>query len=89
MRLGKRGGLLDLVVFLAILLAGLELYRRGVPDLLGLIWWSIVVLASIYLAWKAWAARRASNPTALPGGWGAVLPKKVSRWALGEDDADR
>jgi hypothetical protein len=29
------------------------------------------------------------EPIAGPGGWGAVLPAKVSRWMLVEDDANR
>jgi hypothetical protein len=89
MRFGKRGGLLDLAVFLAIFVASLALYYRGLPDLTGLAWWGFVLLASLYLAWKGWASRRAASPTASPGGWGAVLPAKVSRWMLGEDDVKR
>jgi hypothetical protein len=89
MKLGKRGGLLDLAAFLAIFVAALALYDRGVPDLTGLAWWGFVLLASVYLAWKGLASRRGADPTASPGGWGAVLPTKVSRWMLGEDDSKK
>jgi hypothetical protein len=85
-KLGKRSGLLDVAIFLAIFLVSLALYKRGLPDLTGLVWWSFVLLASIYLVWKGWTVRRAVNPGASPGGWGAVLPAKVSRWMLGEED---
>jgi len=87
MKFGKGGGLLALAVFLAIFIASLALYDRGFPDIAGLIWWGLVLLASIYLAWKGWTARRAENPTASAGGWGAVLPPTLSRWTLGEDNA--
>jgi hypothetical protein len=84
---GTRGGLLDLAVFLAIFVALLALYDRGFPDLTGLLWLGVVLLASVYLVWKVMMARRAKRANQLRGGWGAVVPEKLWRWMIGEDDA--
>jgi hypothetical protein len=40
---------------------------------------------SLYLVWKGLTGRLAKAP----GGWGAIMAPKLSRWMLGEDDAAR
>ena len=57
------------------------------PDFTGLVWWAFVLGASLCLAWKGLTARNAADRSRVPGGWGAVMPSKLSRWMLGEDDA--
>ena len=85
MKLGK-SGFLDLSVFLVVFIALLALYARGFSDRTGLLWWGLVLLGFVRLAWKSGFARWGAQRTQLRGGWGAVLPAKVSRWMLGEDD---
>ena len=88
MKLGTARGFRDLAVFLVVFAVLLELTRRGVADITGLLWWGFVLLGTVYLAWKSWRTRNKPHPSDGPGGWGAVLPPRVSRWMLGEDDAD-
>ena len=84
MKLGTRRGFRDLAVFVVVFGVLLAFASRGMPDVTGLLWWGLVLLGSIYLAWKSSRSRQSGES----GGWGAVLPLKVSRWMLGEDEAD-
>lgn len=89
MKRGTAAAFRDLAIFLIVFGALLALYSRGMPDVTGLLWWGLVLLGSIYLAWKGWKTRNSSPRSQGPGGWGAVVPRKVRRWMLGEDDSDR
>jgi hypothetical protein len=84
-KVGSASAFRGLAVFIVIFAVLLALKRRGMPDITGLLWWVIVLGASVYLAWKGLTGRNSRGP----GGWGAVLPQKLSRWMLGEDDANR
>jgi hypothetical protein len=86
MKLGRFSAFRDLAIFIAVFSVLLILFDRGLPDVTGLIWWALVALASIYLVWKGWRARKGSPTSQGPGGWGAVLPSKVWRWMNGEEE---
>ena len=80
-KVGSASAFRGLAIFLVVFTALLVLKRAGMPDVTGLVWWVFVLGAPGYLAWKGWSCG--------PGGRGAVLPAKLWRWMLGEDDAKR
>jgi hypothetical protein len=88
-RTGTAKAFRDLAVFLVIFGTLIALSSRGViDDVIGLLWWGFVLLASICLAWKGWTARKTGHGSLGPGGWGAVVPPKIWRWMLGEDETE-
>ena len=89
MKVGSANAFRGLAVFLVVFALLLALKRGGMPDISGLVWWALVLAASLYLVWKGLTARNPADGSRGPGGWGAVMPKKLSRWMLGEDDANR
>ena len=89
MKVGSARAFRGLAVFVVIFAVLLALKRGGMPDFTGLAWWAIVLGASLYLAGKALMTRKPMDGSRGPGGWGAVMPSKLSRWMLGEDDANR
>jgi hypothetical protein len=88
-KVGSASAFRGLAVFVVIFAVLLALKRGGMPDFTGLIWWALVLGASGYLAWTAWTTRNAADGSRGPGGWGAVVPPKLWRWMLGEDDTKR
>jgi hypothetical protein len=88
-KLGSASAFRGLAVFVVVVAALLALRRSGMPDFTGVLWWVIVLAASLYLALKGFARRNGPDGSRGPGGWGAVMPPKLSRWMLGEDDTDR
>jgi hypothetical protein len=84
-KVGSASAFRGLAVFVVVFAALLALKRGGMPDFTGLAWWVVVLGASVFLAWKGLTARNSRGP----GGWSAVIPPKLSRWMLGEDDANR
>jgi hypothetical protein len=84
-KLGRASGFRDLAIFLVIFAVLLALSSRGMADFTGLLWWGLVLVGSIYLAWKGWRHRKSSRESQGPGGWGAVIPPKLWRWMIGED----
>jgi hypothetical protein len=89
MKVGSASAFRGLAVFLVVFAGLLVLKRRGMPDFTGLAWWAIVLGASLYLAWKGLTTRSRADSSRGPGGWGAVFPRKLSRWMLGENDTKR
>ena len=89
MKVGSASAFRGLAVFLVIFAVLLALKRGGMPDFTGLLWWVLVFGASLYLAWKGLTTRDRADGSRGPGGWSAVMPQKLSRWMLGEDDAKR
>jgi threonine/homoserine/homoserine lactone efflux protein len=85
MRIGNPKAFRDLAIFLVLVMVGLALERRGMPDFFGVLWWVLVIGGSLYLVWKGLTGRSTNGP----GGWGAVTPPKLWRWMVGEDDAAR
>jgi hypothetical protein len=88
-KVGSASAFRGLAVFIVIFAVLLALKRRGMPDFTGLVWWAVVLAASLHLAWKGLTTRNRADGSRGPGGWGAVMPRRLSRWMLGEDDADR
>ena len=89
MKVGSASAFRGLAVFIVAFAALLALKRGGMPDFTGLVWWAFVLGASLYLAWKGLTTRNAADGSRGPGGWGAVMPSRLSRWMLGEEDAKR
>jgi uncharacterized membrane protein YjgN (DUF898 family) len=87
-KLGTASAFRGLAIFVIVFAVLLKLKQRGMPDIIGVAWWAFVLGASLYLAWKGWRRRRMDQSQG-QGGWGAVLPANLSRWMLGEDDANR
>jgi hypothetical protein len=85
MQIGSPKAFRGLAIFVALLLAGLVLRRLGMPDFIGVLWWTLLLGGSLYFVWKGLTGRLANEP----GGWGAITPPKLWRWMLGEDDAAR
>ena len=85
MQIGSPKAFRGLAIFIVLVTVGLVLKRRGMPDYFGVLWWVLVLAASLYLVWKGVTGRSAKSP----GGWGAVTPPKLWRWMVGEDDAAR
>jgi hypothetical protein len=88
-KVGSASAFRGLAVFLTIFAVLLALKIRGMPDVTGVVWWVLVLAASLHLAWKGLTLRKRADRSRGPGGWGAVMPPKLSRWMLGEDDANR
>ena len=86
MKVGSTSAFRGLAVFIVVFAVLLALKRGGMPDFTGLVWWAIVLGASLYLAWEGLRTRNRADRSRGPGGWGAVMPSKLSRWMLGEDD---
>ena len=84
MKVGSFRAFRGLAIFMVVTMVLLALKRRGLPDFTGFLWWGLVLGGSGYLAWKGWKARNAPHDG--PGGWGAVMPPKLSRWMLGENE---
>lgn len=57
MKVGSASAFRGLAVFLVVFAALLALKRAGMPDMTGLVWWVIVLGASVYLAWKGLTTR--------------------------------
>lgn len=85
MQIGSAKAFRGFAIFVVIVIVGLVFKRLGMPDFTGLLWWGVVLGGSLYLAWKGLTGRLAKAP----GGWGAIMAPKLSRWMLGEDDAAR
>ncbi len=85
MQIGSAKAVRDIAIFVVIVMAGLVLKGLGMPDFTGFLWWGLVLGGSLYLAWKGLTRRLAKAP----GGWGAVMSPKVSRWMLGENEPER
>lgn len=85
MQIGSPKAFRGLAIFVVLVVVGLALKRRGIPDYFGLLWWLLVLGGSLYLVWKGLSGRLANAP----GGRGAVMAPKLSRWMSGEDDAAR
>jgi len=85
MQIGSLKAFRGLAIFIVLVMVGLVLKRRGMPDFFGLLWWVFVLGGSLYLVWKGLTGRLAKAP----GGWGAITGPRLGRWMLGEDDADR
>ena len=89
MKVGTARAFRGLAIFVVIFVALLALKDRGMPDFTGLAWFAVVLGASVDLIWKGWRARNRAVESRGPGGWGAVMPPRLSRWMTGEDDAER
>jgi hypothetical protein len=85
MQIGTLKAFRDLAIFIVLVMVGLALKRRGMPDFFGVVWWVLVLGGSLFLVWKGVTGRFTNGP----GGWGAVTPPKLWRWMVGEDDAER
>jgi threonine/homoserine/homoserine lactone efflux protein len=85
MQIGSFKAFRGFAIFVVLVMVGLMLKRRGMPDFFGVLWWVFVLGGSLYLVWKGLTGRLAKSP----GGWGAVTPPKLWRWMMGEDDAAR
>ena len=85
MKVGSASAFRGLVVFWIVFAVLFALKRAGMPDFTGLLWWAVVLGASLYLAWKGLTTRGNRGP----GGWSAVMPRRLGRWMLGEDDSKR
>jgi hypothetical protein len=85
MRLGPSSGFRDLAIFLIVFAVLLAIGSRALSNVIALAWFAFVLLASLFLIFKGWKARGSMKG---PGGWGAVLPQKVWRWMLGENEAE-
>jgi len=85
MQIGSAKAFRGLAIFVVLVMVGLVLKQRGMPDFFGMLWWAFVLGGSLYLVWKGLTGRLAKAP----GGWGAIMAPKLSRWMLGEDDATR
>ena len=85
MQIGTLKAFRGLAIFIVLVMVGLVLKRRGMPDFTGFLWWGLVLGGSLYLVWKGLTGRLAKSP----GGWGAIMSPKIGRWMSGEDDAAR
>jgi hypothetical protein len=83
-RVGSFRAFRGLAIFIVITMVLLALKRRGLPDFTGFLWWGLVLGGSVHLAWQGLRGRKEG-----PGGWGAVMPSKLSRWMLGENEPTR
>jgi threonine/homoserine/homoserine lactone efflux protein len=85
MQIGSPKAFRGLAIFVVLVMVGLMLKQRGMPDFFGLLYWVVVLGGSLYLVWKGLTGRLAKAP----GGWAAIMAPKLSRWMLGEGDAAR
>ncbi len=86
---GRTLALVELAIFVIALGALVALDARETSRWIALAWLGFMLLASAYLAWKGWRTRKNPFHVHGPGGWGAVLPARVWRWMMGEDDLGR
>ena len=88
MKLRASSGFRDLAIFLIVFAVLLGIGSRAVSNIIALAWWAFVLLASVYLILKGWKPHMNGKELKRPGGWGAVVPPKVWRWMIGEDESE-
>ena len=85
MQIGSVKAFRGLAIFVVLVMVGLYLKRRGMPDFVGVLWWILVLVGSLYFVWKGLTGRLTNGPF----GWGAVTPPRLWRWMVGENEPDR
>lgn len=88
MRIGSKKAWRDAAVFLLVFSVLLAFASPTVDSIIALAWLGVLVLASGIMLWRRWLARRdpESSKAIRDARWGSVVPPKVFRWMIGEDE---
>lgn len=88
MKTGTKKARRDLAVFLLVFSVLLAFASPAVDNGIAFAWLGLLALASVVMLWRSWRARHDSELSRAfrDARWGSVIPPKVFRWMIGEDE---